>query len=89
MKAMRDLISKNEFLRSGDALDQTDAAISDLLARKLYLEWGVRFVEGLTIDGKRADIANLIEKGPEDLCIEIVDRIREGLELSETERKNF
>ena len=89
MKAMRDLISTNEFLRSGDALDQTDAAISDLLARRLYLEWGAKSIEGLMIDGKRADIGRLIEKGPEDLCTEIVDRIREGLELSETERKNF
>ncbi len=89
MTSMRSLVEKNEFLRAGDSLDQTDAAISDLLARKLYLEWGLREIAGLNIDGKSANVYRLIDSGPESLCSEIVDSIRMSLELSETERKNF
>lgn len=89
MRAMRDLLAKNEFLRAGDSLDQTEAAISDLLAKKLYVEWGLCETAGLTIDGKPANVAALIESGPEALCNEVVDSIRPSLELSEAERKNF
>ena len=88
MAAMRDLIAKNEFLRAGDSLDQTDAAISDLLARSVYLRWGLQEIQGITVAGQPADSDLLIEKGPERLCNEIVEAIRASLELSETERKN-
>ena len=89
MKSMRELLEKNEFLRAGDVLGQTDAAISDLMAKALYLRWGLRDVKGLNIGNRAADAESLIENGPEALCNEIVSTIREHLELSESERKNF
>lgn len=89
LKALRELITQNEFLRNGDSLQQTDAAISDLLAQSLYLRWGLRDVEGLSINGQPATPESVVEYAPERLCREIVDVIRESLELSETERKNY
>ena len=82
------LSSKYEFLRAGDALEQAQAHLSDLLVRKLYLEWGLAVLEGLTIDGEKASVELLIEKGPELLCEEIITSIRAELELSVEERKN-
>src|SRR5436305_7747029 len=39
-KRLKDLISKNEFLKAGDQIDQQHAQLADLLARKTYPEWG-------------------------------------------------
>ncbi len=86
---IQDLIFKNEFLRAGDALEQSQASLADLLARKVYLEWGVSEVEGLNIDGSPATLQDLIDHGPEDLCEEMASTIRSELSLSEEERKNF
>ena len=82
------LSSKYEFLRAGDALEQAQAHLSDLLVRKLYLEWGLAVLEGLAIDGEKASVELLIEKGPELLCEEIITSIRAELALSVEERKN-
>jgi hypothetical protein len=82
------LSSKYEFLKAGDALEQAEAHLADLLVRKLYIEWGLAVIEGLVIDGEKASLDLLIEKGPELLCDEIVAAIREELELSSEERKN-
>lgn len=88
MHEMRQLISENEFLRAGDTLGQTEAAISDLLAKQLYITWGLCEVRGLSIDGKTADPTSLIRYGPEELCDEIVESIRSAMALTEEERKN-
>ncbi|MBV8706157.1 MAG: hypothetical protein JO182_13885 [Acidobacteriaceae bacterium] len=85
---IQQLSSKYEFLKTGDALEKAEAHLADLLVRKLYLEWGLAIVEGLAIDGEKASVELLIEKGPELLCDEIIASIRAELELSEEERKN-
>ena len=82
------LSSKYEFLKAGDTLEKAEAHLADLLVRRLYIEWGLAAIEGLIIDGEKASVELLVEKGPEVLCDEIVASIREGLELSEEERKN-
>ena len=82
------LSSKYEFLKAGDALEKAEAHLAELLVRRLYLEWGLAVIEGLSIDGEKASVELLIEKGPELLCDEIVAFIRAELELSEDERKN-
>lgn len=87
-RKIQDLIFKNEFLRAGDALEQSQATLADLLARKVYLEWGIADLDGLTIDGSPASIQDLIERGPEGLCEEIANAIQSELNLSEEERKN-
>jgi hypothetical protein len=88
-KNVRDLSLKHEFLKAGDTGEQLEASLADLLARKLYLAWGVERLEGLRIDGEPATVEGLIEKGPEQLSDEIIDVIRRELGLSEEERKNF
>lgn len=85
----RELAHRYEFLRAGDAADQLEAALSELLIRKLYIEWGLAEIRDLTIDGEVATVEMLVEKGPESLSNEIVSAIRAEISLSEEERKNF
>ncbi len=85
---LRELFHRYEFLRAGDFADQTEASYADLLAQRLYLEWGLVHLQGLLIDGEEASVERLVQHGPETLSAEIVQAIREGLELSEHERKN-
>lgn len=87
-RTIQDLIFKNDFLRAGDALEQSQAFLADLLARRVYLEWGISEVEGLSIDGSPASLEDVIERGPEGLCEEMANTIQSELSLSETERKN-
>jgi hypothetical protein len=87
-KNVRDLALRYEFLKAGEPADQIEASLSDLLVRKLYIEWGVAALEGLRIDTEEATPAMLIQRGPECLTDEIVETIRAQLELSEEERKN-
>jgi hypothetical protein len=87
-KKARELSIRHEFLRAGDAADQLEASLADLLVRRLYLEWGLAELSGLRMDGQRATVELLIEKGPEPLSEEIIAAIRAQLGLSEEERKN-
>ena len=85
---VRDLTMKYEFLMSGDASSQVEAALSDLLVTKLYLEWGLEKLEGLSIDGKPATAPLLIQSGPENLADEIVLQIQAESSLTDDEAKN-
>ncbi len=88
-KRVRELASKLGFLEAGDTPEERveAAAIANEIER-LYLEWGLCEIEGLTIDGKPATPELLITCGPEDLCREIVEAIKAECGLSEEERKN-
>lgn len=85
----RELSLRNEFLRAGDAPEQLEASLADLLVRRLYLEWGLAELTGLRVDEEPATVEVLIDKGPEALAHEIIAAIRGQLGLSEEERKNF
>jgi len=87
-KSVRELVLRNEFFKAGDTADQLEASIADLLARKLYLEWGLMEIRGLTIDRQPATVEMLFEKGPESLTSEIVAAVQAELGLTEQERKN-
>jgi len=88
-KRVRELTLQYEFLKAGPAADQLEATWADLLVRKLYIEWGLAGLEGLSIDGETASVELLIDKGPEELVDEIVSALQEEIGLSEEERKNF
>jgi hypothetical protein len=88
-KKARELSMRHDFLRAGDAADQLEASLADLLIRKLYLEWALAELTGLEIDEQPATVEMLIDRGPEGLADEIVVAIRGQLGLSEEERKNF
>ena len=87
-KSIRELTLKHEFLRAGNPADQVEAALSELLIKKLYLEWGLSQIEGLKIDGQAATVEAVIAKGPEELTNEIVAEIQTELGLSDEETKN-
>ncbi len=84
----RELLGAHEFLKAGDATDQLSASLSEQLVRRLYVEWGLAALEGLTIDGQPANPVLLIERGPEELTEEIADAVIRESSLSEAERKN-
>lgn len=87
-KRIMELTVQHDFLKAGGPADQLQAALSDLLVSKLYIEWGLAQVEGLTIDGQTATAELLIEKGPEDLASEIIAALKQEAGLNEEERKN-
>ena len=89
-RRVRELGRRVEFQQAGDGIqDKIDAALSSGEIDRLYLEWGLLSVDGLTIDGETADAASAIERGPEALCREIVREIRRECGLTEEERKNY
>ena len=88
-RRLKELISKHEFLLAGNLQERTEAAMADLLIKRLYLEWGLVELKGLRVDRCIATPEVLLQKGPENLADEIVSVIRGSLELTEQERKNF
>ncbi len=87
-RKLRELTMQYEFLKTGDASSQLEAAMSDLLLAKLYVEWGLAELDGLSIDGKKATPTTLLSRGPEKLTNEIVQEIQAASILTEDERKN-
>ncbi len=85
---VRELMAKHEFLKAGDLDDQLSAAVSELLTKRLYVEWGLVGLRGLSIDGEPASVESLIERGPETLAEEIAEAVLRETGLSEDERKN-
>jgi hypothetical protein len=88
-KRVREISLRDEFLKAGDNSDQLEASINDLTVRKVIFEWGFAGIAGLRIDEEPATGELLIEKGPEQLCHEIIDAIQAEAGLSEKEIKNF
>lgn len=66
-------------IRSKELLTAIDA---------IYIRWALIRIDDLVIDDQPADCELLIDKGPESLCQEIAESIREECFLSEEERKN-
>ncbi len=85
---IREMLRKQEFLRSGNEDEQLEAALGDLLLKAAYLDWGLLQVRGLAIDHSRASAQDVIRNGPEPLIDEILAAIKGELGLSEEERKN-
>jgi hypothetical protein len=85
---LRDLCQQHDFLRAGDAADQLEASLGEMLVTRTYLEWGLLHVRGLQIDGRRATPESVIEHGPEPLTGEIAAAIKAELGLTDEERKN-
>ena len=89
VRKVRDFAQRIEFFEAGgDIGDRFESSVLGAEIDRLYLDWGLETVDGLTIDGEPATPALLIDKGPESLTREIVKRIRSECHLSEDERKN-
>jgi hypothetical protein len=89
LTSVRELLRRNEFLSAGSELERSEAALGSVIATRLYVEWGLARIEGITIDDAECTTALLVEKGPEDLCAEVAAAVQHELGLSEDERKNF
>jgi len=88
-RRIRDLARRIEFLEAGsDFRERIEATVLEKEIERVYLEWGLKEVGGLVIDGREAGPLELIEDGPEELCQEIVGAIKAECGLSEEERKN-
>jgi hypothetical protein len=86
---VRALLSELEYRSAGkEAEDQLSASMLQSSIDRLYIEWGLLQVEGLTIDGKPATVSSLLEYGPEALCHEIAEALRQQCRMSADERKN-
>lgn len=84
-----ELAAQLEMLRASESLDdRVQAAALRIRIDREYLNWGLKQVRGLTIDGDLAEPETLFDRGPEALVNEIVGRIRQESELSGEERKN-
>lgn len=89
MQRIRELLQRKEFLEASEQPGDTmDAALLDAKVNRLYLEWGLRAVSGLVVDGAAATPESLVECGPEDLLREALAAVRSEAGLSGAERKN-
>jgi hypothetical protein len=88
-RRIREIGRKMEYLEAGtDARETLEATVLAAEIDRAYLEWGLVSVEGLEIDGAAAKAETLIERGPVELAMEILRRIKSECGMSEDERKN-
>jgi hypothetical protein len=88
-RRVRELARKLGFLKSGTSDDEhIEATLLGQEIDRLYLEWGLINILGLEIDGEAATPEMVVDKGPEELCREMVNAIKAECHLTEQERKN-
>jgi hypothetical protein len=88
-RRIREIGRKMEYLEAGsDARETLEATVLAAEIDRAYLEWGLVAVEGLEIDGVAATPETLIDRGPVDLAMEILGRIKSECGMTEDERKN-
>ena len=89
MEQVREIAKKIEFFEAGArSTDKLEATILSSEVDLILLRWGLKRIDGLTIDGHPATAEALIASGPEEACREIVAAIRDECGLTEEERKN-
>lgn len=89
MQKIRELARRVEFLESGrDTSEQMDAALLQAEIDRMFLEWGLRSISGLELDGVPATPESLAARGPEELFREALAAVRAETGLSASERKN-
>ena len=89
MRRIRELARRAEFFKAGDDPDgQMEAVLVRAEIDRLYVGWGVKALEGLTVDGEPATVESLADAGPEALFREALEAVRRECGLTEAERKN-
>ncbi len=84
-----ELAGRVEHLEAGgDARGKLEAALVAAEIDRVYLSWGLRRIEGLTVDGEQATPDLVAEQGPEGLCREVVAAIKAECGLTAAETKN-
>jgi hypothetical protein len=88
-RRIREIGRKMEYLEAGsDARETLEATVLAAEIDRAYLEWGLVAVDGLEIDGVAATSETLIDRGPVELAMEILGRIKSECGMTEDERKN-
>jgi hypothetical protein len=88
VRELRVIAARAEYHRAGTNEDAIEATLLEGEAEGVYLRWGLARIDGLDIDGAPATAETLFSAGPEQLCREIVQRIRAECFLNAEERKN-
>ena len=84
-----ELAGRVEHLEAGgDARGKLEAALVAAEIDSVYLRWGLRKIEGLTVDGEQATADLVAAQGPEALCREVVAAIKAECGLNAEETKN-
>jgi hypothetical protein len=84
-----ELAAKVEHLEAGsEPREKLQAAVLAGEIDRVYLSWGLRGIEGLTVDGEPATPETAIARGPEELCREMVAAIKSECGLNAEETKN-
>jgi hypothetical protein len=92
-RRIREIGRKMEYLEAGGSLengarDKLEATVLGAEIDRAYLEWGLVTIEGLEIDGAAATPETVVERGPVELAVEILGRIKAECGMTEDERKN-
>ncbi len=88
-RQIRELAGRREFLDAGASpADKMDAALLTSEIDRIYIQWGLKEVSGLEVDGQPATPENFAASGPEDLFREALAAIKQQCGLSQDERKN-
>src|ERR1700694_4915556 len=78
-RRIRDLSRKAEYLEAGESAEEKiDASLLGYEIERIWLQWGLREIEGLTIDGEAATPESLMAQGPESLTREILAALQAG-----------
>jgi hypothetical protein len=88
-RRIREIGRRMEYIEAGsDARETLEATVLSAEIDRAYLEWGLVSVEGLEIDGAAATAETLVDRGPVELAMEILRRIKSECGMTEDERKN-
>jgi hypothetical protein len=92
-RRIREIGRRMEYLEAGGSLengarDKLEATVLGAEIDRAYLEWGLVSIEGLEIDGAAATPETVVERGPVELAVEILGRIKSECGMTEDERKN-
>lgn len=89
MRRVRSMAARADFFDAGhDEKNRMEASLLGGEIDRLYIEWGLREIRGLHLDGDVATPSALIDCGPEELVAEALSAIKAECGLTETERKN-
>jgi hypothetical protein len=92
-RRIREIGRKMEYLEAGVTLDNgaretLEATVLAAEIDRAYLEWGLVGIDGLEIDGEAATPEMVVDRGPVELAMEILRRIKSECGMTEDERKN-
>ncbi len=88
-RRIREIGRKMEYFEAGNnEREKLEATVLGAEIDRAYLEWGLVAVEGLKIDGGAATPETLVDRGPVELAVEILGRIKSECGMTEDERKN-